>query len=102
MTISRKMLALLAAAALGTGLAACQREAEDRSVTGEAPPMDQAPRQGYTGPGSPSASPPGSEPGGAMQGGQSGDSQAGSPGSTNPSANQPRPGMQEEQERQQR
>jgi len=98
MMINRKMLALLTAAVLGAGLAACQRE-EDRSASSQDSAKDQAPRQGYTGPGSPSTSPPSSSSGGmsapapgmsAPQGESSG--ATGSPGSINPSDSQKQPG----------
>lgn len=98
MTISRKTVALLAAAVIGTGLAACHRGGEDKSASNQ--DTNQAPKQGYTGPASPSTSPPS----GSENAPSSGDNQTGNPGSTNPSGSQPQPGgsMQNQNQQQQR
>jgi hypothetical protein len=99
MTINRKMLALVGAAVLGTGLVACQRGGEDKSASSQdSSSMNQAPKQGYTGPGSPSMSPPPSSSTGSSTGSPAGtgsppgDNPTGSPGSTNPSGSQMQPG----------
>jgi hypothetical protein len=102
MSISRKTLALLTAAILGTGLVACQRGGQDKSASSQ-DQMNQAPKQGYTGPASPSTSSPSTAPGSAGEapGGQpSGDT--GSPGSANPSNSQQQPQQQPQQNQQQR
>lgn len=84
--INSKTLALLAAAVIGTSLAACNRGGGDKSASNQdSSPMNQAPKQGYTGPATPSTSPPSSS-----------DNQTGSPGSTNPSSSQPQPGSTEQ------
>jgi len=61
MRMDNKALALLTAAILSTGLIACERAGEDKSASsqGSSAPMGQAPseapKQGYTGPATPSA-----------------------------------------------
>ncbi len=101
MIISRKTLALLAAAAIGTSLAACHRGSEDKSASSQ--DTNQAPKQGYTGPASPSTSPPSSSSGTENQSApSSGDNQTGSPGSTNPSNSQQQPGGSTQNQPQQR
>lgn len=99
MTIGRKTLALLTAAVFGTGLVACQRGAEDKSASSQdSSSMNQAPRQGYTGPANPSTSSPPSttDSTGQTQGGAMGD-QTGSPSSTNPSNSQQQPQQNQQQ-----
>ena len=60
MGIDHKALALLTAAILSTGLVACQRAGEDKTASSQnsSAPMSQAPsqapKQGYTGPATPS------------------------------------------------
>lgn len=71
MSINSKALALLTAVALGAGLVACERAGENRSASSQdsTSPMDQAPRQGYTGPSTttpPSTPPSSSSPSGTM------------------------------------
>lgn len=55
MRIDNKLLALLAVAVFGGGLTACQSEVEEQKTAGTqgqdpTAPMNQAPRQGFTGP----------------------------------------------------
>ncbi|MDD5248901.1 MAG: hypothetical protein PHY45_07945 [Rhodocyclaceae bacterium] len=52
MGIDHKALALLTAAILGSGLIACQRAGEEQTARNQdsSTPMNQAPKQGYTGP----------------------------------------------------
>jgi hypothetical protein len=97
MTINSKTLALLAAAVIGTSLAACHRGGEDKSASNQ--DMNQAPKQGYTGPASPSTSPPSSTGSDTQPGQPSGST--GSPGSTNPSGSMQQPGSPENQPQQQ-
>lgn len=109
MMINRKMVALFTAAIVGAGLAACQRAGEDKSASSQDSPMNQAPKQGYTGPASPTTSPPYSSGGmaapapgmSAPQGAASGEDQTGSPGSTTPGTTQKQPGSSSQDQPQQ-
>jgi hypothetical protein len=103
MAINRKVLVLLTAGFIGSSLAACHRGEQDKSASSQdSAPMNQAPKQGYTGPANPSTTPPPSSPGAASS--SPSDNQMGSPGSTNPSSSQPQPGTanQEQQPQQQK
>lgn len=97
MAINRKTWALLTAAIIGSGLVACQRGGQDKSASSQ--DTNQAPKQGYTGPASPSTSPPSSSGGATSP--STGDNQTGNPGSTNPSGSQPQPGSQNQEQPQQ-
>lgn len=101
MVVNRKMLALLTAAIVGTGLAACQRSGDQSASSQDSSSMNQAPKQGYTGPANPSTSPPSSsDSSSTTQGQSSGDNTTGSPGSANPSPSQNPPQNQDQSQQQ--